>query len=381
MSTNLVIHSDIETDSQNPLNPCNVSSVGIEELKNLLDRLEILSGTTPSLTFEQKQFKIWDLCIRLALCDYNFSDNMKILFLNLAREILPIINRHNGLKVITAWRLVKNGIYNDYYNLQYDIFDVFNDLSSEISSIMYILNETTQMTTLMPMEPTQIDRNCILLAVYNITINTPRIHFLNLAKSVLKNRTLSEIKKNWENVQTFVTSWASFKYNINAYQYHAKLTILTCSRLQFEMNTFLSINSEKNQPHQIPAKNHETQHEQSVRVFKYKPWLPYHHSVQSNNHYNQNHTRPISHNNIPTHHQTENHTQHPRHHSGHPMFSRYIPWHANPNRLPPAVYRRPDGSHFILSNKITPQETTSDPTDSTTTQSDQSENSATVETV
>jgi hypothetical protein len=83
MSTKPTVSSNIDTDSQNPHSACDVSSVGVEELKNLLNQLEILSGVPQSLTFPERQDEIWKLCTHIALYEKTFFDDIRILFLNL----------------------------------------------------------------------------------------------------------------------------------------------------------------------------------------------------------------------------------------------------------------------------------------------------------
>jgi hypothetical protein len=366
MSTKQTVSSDIDTDSQNPHSACDVSSVGVEELKNLLNQLEILSGDPQSVTFPERQDKIWKLCTHIALSEKTFYNDIRILFLNLARDILPIKDMRNGLEVIDTYLKIRTMIKNYYPDFEKNID--FIDMNSNFSGIWSILiNRPIQPMKMPTNTSTKIKDICLYLAVYWDGDPKFRPYCLLLTRLVTNNKDASEITKIWNIVSNYVKN---YPHPLTNESYDKFVIKHWCLQLYSAMYTYQSNPNPQ-------MRNQNTRNDQKSTTIRHTTNTPHaiHHTTSQHPPQNSGHGLPVR-----SGQHTPAHVQHPRHHSGQPMFSRYIPWHANPNRLPPAVYRRPDGSHFILSNKITPQETTSDPTDSTT-QSDQSENSATVETV
>lgn len=386
MSTKPTVFSNIDIDSQNPHSACDVSSVGVKELKNLLNQLEILSGTPQSLTFPEKQNEIWKLCTHIALYEKTFFDNIRILFLNLARDILPIKDMSSGLEVIKTYEEIMTMINHSYPVFEKNIF--FIDLNSKLHEFWYILiHGPIQTMKIHTNTSMQIKDICLYLAVYWDGDKEVRINFLMLSYLVTHSRDVSKVIETWNNVSNYVRNYPHPHIN----ESYDKFVIKNwCLQLYSAMYTYQSNPNPQ-------MRNQNTRNDQKSTTIRHTtntPHTMYHAGAQ---HPPQNSGRGlpvwhVQHNSAYPQHQPRNSGYaNPVWYQGrHGRSTNHTQNHAYPGYHTftdaPGVYRNPKNAHAYTEYgdkqryAFFSELSTSDPTDSTT-QSDQSENSATVETV
>ena len=384
MSTKPTVSSNIDTDSQNPHSACDVSSVGVEELKNLLNQLEILSGVPQSLTFPERQDEIWKLCTHIALYEKTFFDDIRILFLNLACDILPIKDKSNGHKVIDTWNEVYTKIINDYPNFKKN--NLFMTIYSYLIESWYMLSRI-QIMKISTSTSTKIEDICLYLAVYWDGDTEVRHNFLYLSYLFTNNHNVSNITKIWNYISSYVKNYPHPPTN----ESYDKFVIKNwCLQLYSAMYTYQSNPNPQ-------MRNQNTRNDQKSTTIRHTTNTPHaiHHTTSQHPPQNSGRGLPVWHvqNNpaYPQHQPRNSGYANPVWYQGrHGRSTNHTQNHAYPGYHTftdaPGVYRNPKnaGAYTEFGDKkryaFFSELSTSDPTDSTT-QSDQSENSATVETV